>query len=259
MICIVHSMDETCARPFLGFSLRSHPYPGPADRLPAAVCNRLGSWTGDRRVPGLPGRPAGSGARRKPFQTAGHFLARLRIYHYGHSIGGCGDFLSRHFLGWSACSACPVDWKTVFPFLSSSQPVPDTILFVIFAGLGFWLISVLAGYTLTNGGDFIAAVVPSGIILFIIQLYDSSVGDSVIILAIYAFLCLLLLGRLTYVHKRIFWKAQRVSFSAESWTDINIAIPVAAFVLNSCGLADACHGTTGGCCQDCLGEYYSPV
>ena len=114
---------------------------------------------------------------------------------------------------------------------TSSQPVPDTILFVIFAGLGFWVISVLAGYTLTNRGDFIAAVVPSGIILFIIQLYDSGVGDSVIILAIYAFLCLLLLGRLTYVHKRLFWKAQRVSFSAESWTDINIAIPVAALVL----------------------------
>ncbi len=114
---------------------------------------------------------------------------------------------------------------------TSSQPVPDTILFVIFAGLGFWVISVLAGYTLTNRGDFIAAVVPSGIILFIIQLYDSGVGDRVVILAIYAFLCLLLLGRLTYVHKRLFWKVHRVSFSAESWTDINIAIPVTALVL----------------------------
>jgi transglutaminase-like putative cysteine protease len=114
---------------------------------------------------------------------------------------------------------------------AAKQPVPDTILFVIFAGLGFWVVSVLAGYTLTNQGDFMAAVVPSGIILFIIQLYDSGVGDSVIILAIYAFLCLLLLGRLTYVQKRLLWKAQHVSFSAESWTDINLAIPVAALVL----------------------------
>jgi len=113
----------------------------------------------------------------------------------------------------------------------SSQPVPDTILFVIFAGLGFWLISVLAGYTLTNQGDFLAAVVPSGIILFIIQLYDAGVGDRVIIVALYAFLCLLLLGRLNYIHKRISWKAQHVSLSAESWTEINIAIPVAALAL----------------------------
>lgn len=114
---------------------------------------------------------------------------------------------------------------------SSSQPVPDTVLFIIFTGLGFWIISLLAGYALINQGDFVSAVVPAGILLFVIQLYNSSVGDSVVILAIYAFLCLLLLGRLTYVRKRLFWKAQHVSFSSESWTDINIAIPVAALLL----------------------------
>jgi transglutaminase-like putative cysteine protease len=119
---------------------------------------------------------------------------------------------------------------SLFQFISA-QPVPDTILFVIFAGLGFWLVSILAGFSFTNGGDLISAVLPAGIILFVIQLYNSGVGDSVIILAIFAFLSLLLLGRLTYVRKRLFWKAQRVSFSAESWTDINIAIPVAALVL----------------------------
>ncbi len=119
---------------------------------------------------------------------------------------------------------------SLFQF-TSAQQVPDTILFVIFAGLGFWLVSVLAGFSLTNRGDFVSSVLPSGIILFVIQLYNSGVGDSVIILAIFAFLSLLLLGRLTYVRKRLFWKAQRVSFSAESWTDINIAIPVAALVL----------------------------
>ncbi len=113
----------------------------------------------------------------------------------------------------------------------SSQPVPDTVLFVIFAGLGFWVISVLAGYALTNRGDFVTAVVPAGIVLFIILLYDSRLGDRVFILALYAFLCLLLLGRLTYVRKRLFWKEQRVSLSAESWADLNLAIPVAALVL----------------------------
>jgi hypothetical protein len=113
----------------------------------------------------------------------------------------------------------------------TSQKVPDTILFVIFTGLGFWLISMVAGYSLTNGGNFISAIIPSGIILIIIQLYDSGVGDSLITLAIYAFLCLLLLGRLNYVHKRLFWKACHVSFSAEAWNDINIAFPVAALVL----------------------------
>jgi hypothetical protein len=94
-------------------------------------------------------------------------------------------------------------WYCVMLF-SSAQPVPDTILFVVFTGLGFWFISWLAGYALVRRGDFAAAIVPAGIVLFIIQLYDSRVGDRVIIVALYAFLCLLLLGRLTSVRKRTF-------------------------------------------------------
>ena len=112
-----------------------------------------------------------------------------------------------------------------------SQPVLDTLLFVIFAGLGFWTVSLLAGFVLTNQGNFIAAVAPSGIVLFTIQLYNSGVGDSMIIVAVYSVLCLLLLGRLTYAHKRLSWKSLHVSFSAESWTNINLAIPIAAVLI----------------------------
>ena len=115
--------------------------------------------------------------------------------------------------------------------LVTAKPVPDTVLFVIFTGLGFWVISMLAGFALTRRGDFATAVAPAGIVLFIIQLYDSRVGDRGIILALFAFLCLLLLGRLTFVNKRKIWKEQRVSLSAESWTDLNLAIPVIALLL----------------------------
>jgi transglutaminase-like putative cysteine protease len=119
---------------------------------------------------------------------------------------------------------------SLFLFINS-KPVPDTILFVIFMGIGFWAISVLAGYALTHRGDFATAVVPGGIILIIIQLYDSRQGDRMITLALYAFLCLLLLGRSSYVRKRLYWKEQRVSLSSESWAEMNLAIPVAALVL----------------------------
>jgi transglutaminase-like putative cysteine protease len=119
---------------------------------------------------------------------------------------------------------------SLFLFVTS-QPVPDTILFVIFTGIGFWVISLLAGYALTRRGDFATAVVPGGIVLFIIQLYDSRQGDHAVSLALYAFLCLLLLGRLSYVRKRLYWKEQHVLLSSESWTELNLAIPVAALVL----------------------------
>ena len=113
----------------------------------------------------------------------------------------------------------------------TNQPVPDTLLFVIFAGVGFWGISYFAGFALVRRGDFAAAVIPSGVILLIIQVYDSSVADRVFILAFYGFLCLLLLGRLNVVRKRQFWKEKHVSFSAESWTDLNVAIPLVSAVL----------------------------
>jgi transglutaminase-like putative cysteine protease len=113
----------------------------------------------------------------------------------------------------------------------TSQPVQDTVLFVVFAGLGMWIISLLGGYALMRRGDFGMAIAPAGIVLIIIQLYDSGVGDRVIVLAIFAFLCLILLGRQSYVRKRQFWKEQRVSYSAESWTDLNLTLPAAALVL----------------------------
>jgi transglutaminase-like putative cysteine protease len=120
--------------------------------------------------------------------------------------------------------------NSLYLFLNK-QKVSDTILFVIFTSLVFWLISLLAGFGLTRRGNLPLAIAPAGILLFIIQLYDSRVGDRVVILAIYLFLCLLLLGRVTHVRKRFAWKETRVLLSAESWTDLNLAIPVTTLVL----------------------------
>ena len=125
--------------------------------------------------------------------------------------------------------------NSLFLFFNA-KPVSDPVLFVVFTGLGYWAISLLAGYALTRRGDFTMAVAPAGVVLFIIQLYDQRAGDLIVILAIYVFLCLLLLGRVYYVRKRSVWLAQRVSISAESRTDLNLAILVSAlvFVFLSC-------------------------
>ena len=115
--------------------------------------------------------------------------------------------------------------------MATSQPVVDTALFVVVMGLGFWVISLLAGYGLTRRGDFVLAIAPAGVATFIIQLFDSRIGDRVVVLAVYTFLALLLLGRLNYVRKNLRWKETRVSISAESGMDLNLAIPMAALAL----------------------------
>ena len=120
---------------------------------------------------------------------------------------------------------------TSFVQLFTSQPVRDSTLFIVFASIVIWIISLTAGYTLTRSGGFVGAVVPAGVVLVIIQLFDMRVGDRVYILAIYVFLCLLLLGRLTYIRKRQLWKEQRVWVSADSITDLNMIFVVAALAL----------------------------
>lgn len=115
--------------------------------------------------------------------------------------------------------------------LFTGQPVQDSTLFVVFAGVVYWIIGLTAGYTLMRYGKFAGVVVPAGVVLFIIQLFDMREGDHVYILAVYVFLCLLLLGRLTYIRKKNIWKERRVWVSAEAITDLNIIIGASALAL----------------------------
>ena len=62
----------------------------------------------------------------------------------------------------------------------TKQPVQDTVLFVVFIALLFWVIGLMAGYALTRFGNIPGAVVPAGVVFVIIQIFDSgrARGDS---------------------------------------------------------------------------------
>jgi transglutaminase-like putative cysteine protease len=113
-----------------------------------------------------------------------------------------------------------------FGLFFMGKPVPDTILFVVFMALVFWTIGLMAGFAMTRFGNFVGAVVPAGVVLVIVQLYDTVKGHSQTALAIYIFLSLLVLGRLTYVQRRTFWKERRIMLLGESKTDLNLTLAV---------------------------------
>ncbi|HTX89714.1 MAG TPA: transglutaminase-like domain-containing protein [Anaerolineales bacterium] len=115
--------------------------------------------------------------------------------------------------------------------LVTGQSVNDSTLFIVFASTAFWIISLTAGFTLARSGGFAGAVLPAGVVLIVVQLFDLRVADRVLTLAVYSFLCLLLLGRLTFLRKRQFWKDRHVWVSAESVTDLNLFFGVAALAL----------------------------
>jgi len=112
-----------------------------------------------------------------------------------------------------------------------SQPVHDTVLFVVFMALVFWIMGLMAGYALTRFGNFIGAVVPSGAVLVTIHLYSAGSRGGNVLLAFYFLLCLLELGRMNYVQRRKIWKEQGVVALAESRTDLNITLAIASFIL----------------------------
>jgi len=65
--------------------------------------------------------------------------------------------------------------------------------------------------------------------MLVVQLYDPGRGSNNTFLVIYFFLSLLLLGRLTFVQKRVFWKEKRLSLLNEAKIDLNITLVLAAF------------------------------
>ena len=113
----------------------------------------------------------------------------------------------------------------------TSRPVPDTGLFVVFMALVFWIMGLLAGFALVRHGNFIGAVVPAGLVLVTVQIYSAGRGGGEIILAAYFFLCMLELGRMTYAQKRVLWKEQGVAVLAESRTDLNVILIIAACII----------------------------
>jgi transglutaminase-like putative cysteine protease len=115
--------------------------------------------------------------------------------------------------------------------LFTSRPVHDTTLFVVFMALVFWVIGLLAGFALTRYGNFIAAVVPAGVVLVFIQLYGAGRGGGNFIFGAYIFLSVFELGRLTYVQRRVYWKEQNVAVLTESRTDLNVTLAVVTCIL----------------------------
>ena len=113
----------------------------------------------------------------------------------------------------------------------SGLPVPDSVLFIAFTAVCFWIISVSAGYALVRRASLAAGVLPAGITLLVIQLYDSGVGDQAVILAVFAFLGLALLGRLRFVRRQAAWQGRHVWVSAEAGTNLNLAILLTALLL----------------------------
>jgi transglutaminase-like putative cysteine protease len=108
------------------------------------------------------------------------------------------------------------------------QPVDDPLFFVALMSIGFWIISSWAGFTLVRNQNYIGAVLPAAISLIIIQNYDGGVAGRLWFLAFFAFIALLLLGRLHFLQNKQSWRARRIFVSPDNNVDLTSSMAVAA-------------------------------
>ncbi len=108
------------------------------------------------------------------------------------------------------------------------RPVEDPIFFVALMSITFWIISSWAGFTLVRNQNYLGSVLPAAIGLIIIQNYDNGIPGRLWFLAFFAFIALLLLGRLQYLQNKSSWRARRIFLSPDNSVDLTSSMAIAA-------------------------------
>lgn len=98
--------------------------------------------------------------------------------------------------------------------------VEDSFFFVAFVSLAFWIIALSAGYWIMRHRNVLAAVIPAGVAIFVIQAYDDFQGRGSWWIAVFILLTLLLLGRTYYLNNRREWQKRRLFVNDEAWANI---------------------------------------
>lgn len=113
------------------------------------------------------------------------------------------------------------------------QPVDDSLFFVAFAALVFWAIAILAGYQTIRHGNVQSAVLPAGVVILMVQVYDNGRPLSSWWLAAYIIVALILLGRRYFLRSQDEWNQQHVFIGRDTWSNIfsSLVLTVTAVVV----------------------------
>src|SRR5512142_251679 len=118
------------------------------------------------------------------------------------------------------------------------QPVKESLFFVSFVALVFWLLCILAGFAVARNGTILVGIIPAGAIVLVIQIYANYQPRGSWWLGLYLLLALLLIGRNYYLESEKSWQQRRVFVHDEAWTNIlgSLFTVVAAAILVSWSL-----------------------
>ena len=102
--------------------------------------------------------------------------------------------------------------------ISQRQDVTNPLLIVLLLAIIYWIVSIYAGYTLTRHQLPFRTVLPAGILMVIIEYYSLVVNP--LYLAVFIFLSLLLIARLTYQNRSKKWQRGQFIFPRQTPFDL---------------------------------------
>lgn len=113
---------------------------------------------------------------------------------------------------------------------AAGRPIRDPLFIVALLTTIYWFIGLCTGYFLVRRASVLAVVLPSGIVLFLVHLYDRVSPGRNFLLAMYLLITLLLMARLNYLRSRALWLERRVRLPAEVGMDLNSGALTAALI-----------------------------
>jgi len=128
--------------------------------------------------------------------------------------------------------------------LFTGEPVYDSLLFLILMLILFWIMGAYAGYMLVRHGNAWKAVIPGGLALFIIHSFDPLLAMRALYLAVFLFFFMILVARMTYLHRHNRWQKNRTTLPPHIGVDfirfaLYAAILIILFAWTAPALADA--------------------
>jgi transglutaminase-like putative cysteine protease len=95
--------------------------------------------------------------------------------------------------------------------LINREVVQDSLLFLLFMAALFWVLSVFAGFTLIRRGNAWKALIPTGVVIFVIHSFDPYITRRAWYLGFYIFFALVCIARMVYIDKQISWRQTRTA------------------------------------------------
>ncbi len=99
---------------------------------------------------------------------------------------------------------------------SNDQKIYDPILFILFMLVVFWILGVITSFHLIRHGSIWKPILPLGVAILIINHYDLSNKSGILLVAVYLFLALLYVGRITFLKRWKEWKKENIQLPTEA-------------------------------------------